>query len=121
MDIKQNDIVEFRGNPCRVMYISHEDNDLQISPYGWVPQSNVKLLESTHIPTLNVGDEVVIHEIDDGDRKYYSADWVDGMDELIGTTSTIVNIDIREGTCRLENSYWFASYHLEKIDDYDII
>lgn len=26
-----------------------------------------------------------------------------------------------EGTCRLENSYWFASYHLEKIDDYDII
>lgn len=43
------------------------------------------------------------------------------MDELIGTTSTIVNIDIREGTYRLENSYWFASYHLEKIDDYDII
>lgn len=68
MDIKQYDIVEFRGNPCRVMYISHEDNDLQISPYGWVPQSNVKLLESTHIPTLNIGDEVIIHEIDDGDQ-----------------------------------------------------
>lgn len=120
MDIKQYDIVEFRGNPCRVMDIDNDD-DILVSPYGWVPLLDVKLLESVHIPTLNVGDEVFIHNIDPGDRIAYSADWVYGMDSLVNTRSTIVDIDIDEGICRLGNSYWFAPYHLEKIDDYDII
>lgn len=121
MKIKRYDIVEYCGMYCRVMNINYDDNDAKISPYGWVDLPELKLLESVDVPIFDIGDEVVIHEIDDGDRKYYSADWVDGMDELIGTTSTIVNIDIREGTCRLENGYWFCPYHLEKINDYDII
>lgn len=121
MDIKRYDIVEYHGMTCRVMDVDYDDEDAKISLYGWVNLSSLTLLESVDVPIFDIGDEVLIHPIDDDEYEEYAADWVDGMDDLIGTTSKVDKFDTNEQTYRLENGYWFCPYHLEKINDYDMI
>ena len=121
MQIKRYDIVEYHGMHCRVMDVGYYDEDTRISLYGWVPLSSLTLLESVDVPIFNIGDEVLIHPIDGDDVEEYTADWVDGMDELIGTTSKVDKFNTHEQTYRLENGYWFCPYHLEKTNDYDMI
>lgn len=121
MKIKRYDLVEHYGMICRVMDIDYDDEDARISLYGLVPLSSLTLLESVDVPIFNIGDEVLIHQIDGDDYEEYTADWVDDMDELVGTTSKVNKFDTHEQIYRLENGYWFCPYHLEKINDYDMI
>ena len=121
MKIKRYDLVRYCGMPCRVMDINHDDGDVKISLYGWVNLSSLTLIESVDVPIFNIGDEVLINPIDDDEYEEYAADWVEEMDDLIGTTSKVDKFDTYEQTYRLENGYWFCPYHLEKINDYDMI
>ena len=93
MDIRPYDIVEFNGEQYRVMSVRAYINEVRIASYGWVDMSGVTLLESIDVPTFNIGDEVFIKPIDDKDRDEYSAGWGGGMDELVNTQSTVVEVD----------------------------
>ena len=121
MDIRPYDIVEFNGEQYRVMSVRAYINEVRIASYGWVDMSGVTLLESIDVPTFNIGDEVFIKPIDNKDRDEYSAGWGGGMDELVNTQSTVVEVDETTQVCKLTNGYWFANYHLENINNYDMI
>lgn len=121
MDIKQYDIVKYRGENCRVMYIDYDDDEVKISPHGWVDILDVELVESVTVPVFEPGDTVLIHPIDDGDYEYYSTTWMYQMDRHIGKTATVLEVDKFEGSYKLSNTFLFAPYHLEKISDYDMI
>lgn len=121
MDIRPYDIVEFNGEQYRVMSVRPYINEVRIASYGWVDMSGVTLLESIDVPTFNIGDEVFIKPIDDKDRDEYSAGWGGGMDELVNTQSTVVEVDETTQVCKSTNGYWFANYHLENINYYDMI
>lgn len=120
MEIKQYDIVVYKGELCRVMRTELK-TVIKISPHGWVPIDEVHLAESVTIPTFDIGDSICINNIDQRDRNEYSATWLRSMDKLIDTTSTIVEFDENEGIYLLANSFWFAPYHLKKVDRYDMI
>lgn len=121
MEIKQYDIVKYRGENCRVMYIDYNDDEVKISPYGWMNISDVELVESVTVPVFEPGDTVLIHPIDNKDYECYSTTWMYQMDRHIGKTATVLEVDKFEGSYKLSNTFWFAPYHLEKISDYDII
>lgn len=121
MNIKPYDIVTFNGERERVMRIHKYKNEARITSYGWVDISDLTLLESFNNPIFNVGDEVFIKPIGYGDRDEYSAGWGWEMDDLINTKSIVTAVDEVERVCKLANGYWFATYHLENINDYDIV
>ena len=121
MDIKQYDIVKYQGENCRVMHIDYEDNCVKISPYGWVPISDVELVESVVVPVFKPGDTVIIHPIDNKECECYTTSWIYPMGHCVGKTATILDVDTHDGSYKLSNTFWFAPYHLEKIDDYDIV
>ena len=120
MEIKQYDIVEYKGEPCRVMN-TESQTFIKISPHGWVPIDEVHLVESVTVPIFGIGDSICINNIDQRDRDEYSATWLHSMDKLVNTASTIVDFDENEGIYLLANSFWFVPYHLEKVDRYDMI
>lgn len=121
MEIKPYDIVEFNGERERVMRLHTYKNEVRITSYGWVDKPAVTLLESVDVPTFNIGDEVFIHPIDNGDLGEYSAGWGWEMNELVNTQSTVTAVDEDVLVCKLANGYWFANYHLENINHYDMI
>lgn len=51
MEIKNFDMVEYKGKVRRVMISSPHDNSLYLAGYGWVPQDDIKLVESVVIET----------------------------------------------------------------------
>lgn len=121
MDIKPYDIVEFNGERERVMRLHSYKNEARITSYGWVNKSALTLLEPFDNPIFNVGDKVLIKPIGYGDRDEYSAGWGWEMNELINTQSTVTEVDDIERVCKLANGYWFATYHLENLNEYDMI
>lgn len=121
MKIKPYDIVEFNGERERVMRLHSYKNEARITSYGWVDKSALTLLESVNVPTFEIGDEVFIKPIYHGDRSEYSAGWKWEMDAFINTQSTVTAVDNVQRICKLKNGYWFANYHLENINNYDMI
>lgn len=119
MEIKQYDMIEYKGELCRVMD-ARPENHIKISPHGWVPISEVQLIESVIVPIFSIGDNVLINGIDRKDEDEYSATWLPSMDELIDTESTIEDVNEEVGIYLLSNGFWFAPYHLEKDDQYDM-
>lgn len=121
MEIKPYDIVEFEGERERVMRLHSYKNEARITSYGWVNKSSLTLLEPFDNPIFNLGDKVLIKPIGYGDRDEYSAGWKWEMDAFINTQSTVVEVDNVQRVCKLANGYWFANYHLENINNYDIV
>lgn len=121
MEIKPYDIVEFNGERERVMRLHPYENEVHITSYGWVDKSAVTLLKSIDVPTFEIGDEVFIKPIESGDCEEYSAGWKWEMDKFVNTQSTVIAVDDIARVCKLANGYWFANYHLENINNYDMI
>ena len=124
MKIKRYDIVEYRGEPCRVMQVDYADETVYISGYHhWISASDVKLLESVTVPTFEIGDKVVIKPISAEDKYSYVAGWDDDMNGMMDSQSgPYVIKDYFEGDDTYEiDGFWFAAYHLELSLPYDIV
>ena len=67
MDIKVGDIVEYQERQYRVLRCSSgfEKKLHLFSDFGstWAHEFRVNLVESIEVPTLEVGDTVIIHDI----------------------------------------------------------
>lgn len=127
MDIKVGDIVEYCGKQYRVLnYSKGFKVKLHLfSDFGstWAYESDVNLVESIEVPTLKVGDTVIIHDVPSYEKTASNGVWVGRMRYRIGKTFTVdkfLNHD-EYGPLVLLDGLWFRTYHLEKIEDYDIV
>lgn len=124
MEIKRYDIVEYRGEPCRVMQVDYADETVYISGYHhWISASDVKLLKSVTVPTFEIGDKVVIKPISAEDKYSYVAGWDDDMNGMMASQSgpyVIKDYFDVDDTYEI-NGFWFAPYHLELSLPYDIV
>ena len=88
-----------------------------------VYESDVKLVNSIKIPTLKVGDTVIINDVPAYEKTALNGVWVGCMDSRIGKIFKVdefINHDEYGPLVSLDD-LWFHTYHLEKIDDYDIV
>ena len=127
MDIKVGDIVDYDGRHYRVLRCSQRSKK-KLHLFGdfssaLVYESDVKLVESVEVPILNVGDTVLVNDIPSYEKTTSNGVWVGAMNSKIGKTFTVnkfINHD-EYGPLALLGDRWFRTYHLEKINDYDIV
>lgn len=123
MTVKVGDIVRYAGRNVRIMLI---DGPLvRLSYFGLVNRifNESDLVESVQLPTLTVGDKVIIHKISLDELHYYGAGWSSNMSCMLGEAFTVDNVknsDICGPLVELDG-WSFQTYHLEKVEDYDII
>lgn len=83
----------------------------------------VNLVESIEVPTLNVGDTVIINDVPACEKTASNGIWVGRMRYRMGKTFTVdkfLNHDEYGPLVKLDD-LWFRTYHLEKINDFDIV
>lgn len=123
MTVKVGDIVRYCNCNVRVMLI---DGPLvRLSHFGIVNRlfNDSELVESVKLPTLMVGDKVVIRDIPPNERRYYGAGWsptMSGMLEKIFTVDSVRNSDVCGPLVDL-GGWTFQTYHLEPVHDYDMV
>lgn len=137
MDIKIFDLVEVNGIHGRVMTSPDEhgtvrmSGTVRVSGLGGVELSMVKLVESVTISTFDVGDKVTITQISIPEQHSYTYGWNHTMSKMMkqsalkGVTYTVTKVELsREGNgfrYKLDDTFWFAPYHLKNVVDYDFI
>lgn len=127
MDIKVGDIVEYDGRQYRVLKCLQRSKK-KLHLFGdfssaLVYESDVKLVNSIKIPTLKVGDTVIINDVPACEKTASNGVWVSRMRYRMGKTFTVdkfINHDEYGPLVKLDD-LWFRTYHLEKINDFDII
>ena len=123
MEIKDFDMVECEGKIRRVMLSSSYDNEVYVAGYGWVPRTDVKLVESTAVETFEPGDKVKIKDIPLAEMRDYPHLWKQGMTKMLLHEDRVHTISEKPHVCdRYKiNNMWFAPYHLEKVNHFDIV
>ena len=130
-DIKVGDVVRYDGRVARVMEKIgiRMDNTLPIIKvvgpnfYAKLHPSNVLLIESIELPQLKVGNRVHVDEIPQYERRRDDGIWLDEMDAYIGKEYLVTELwnHSQLGPLAKLNGWWFRTYHLSKVSDYDII
>ena len=123
MTVKVGDIVRYCNCNVRVMLI--DGLLVRLSHFGVVNRffNDSDLVESVKLPTLTVGDKVIIRSIPSGESRYYGAGWSSNMSCMLGEIFTVENVK-NSDVCGplVELSGWsFQTYHLEQVHDYDMI
>lgn len=127
MDIKVGDIVEYDGHRYRVLKtLIIPSHSLQISgPFGnvTVKKSDVSLIESVNLPILKIGDTVVVNDVKSDEQIPTNGIWIPTTSDRVGKTFIVDDLLNHQVYGRLAylDGLWFRTYHLEKINDYDII
>lgn len=123
MEIKNFDMVEYKGKVRRVMISSPHNNSLYLAGYGWVPQDDIKLVESVVIETFAPGDKVKIKDIPLYEMRYYPHPWKKDMTKMLLHEDRVYTISEKSQICERYkiNNMWFATYHLEKVVNFDIV
>ena len=123
MDIKVGDIVKCQEKTVRIM--QSDGDSIQLAGCGWFEKNDpgIKLVESVKLPQLRDGDCVIVHDIPKIEKDYYGTSWTESMDDYVGKTVHIHNphTSYWYGDVVTIGSWTFQTYHLEKIDDYDIV
>lgn len=132
MDIKVGDIVTVRGQKQRVMQLNRYC--ITLSSSGIFNLNDFKRyvntfkndinIEHVTLPQLNIGDLVVVQPITMAEKSRYGLMWWPEMDEYIGRVWPVTHIRDTEfdgPIATLGDSQDFQIYHLEKVEDYDII
>lgn len=120
MGIKPFDIVEFNGDHYRIKRIDRKGN-IRLVDGPWVSECDITLIESVTVPKFKIGDEVVINPITSIEQRDYPCTWITQMEQMTnGQVYTIRQHDTLDNTY-LIGHFWFAPYHLTKINDYDIV
>ena len=127
MDIKVGDIVEYQGRQYRVLKCSRRSKKkLHLFGYfssAFVYESDVKLVESVKLPDLQIGDTVIVHDVPACEKTTSNGVWVYPLNSQIGKTFEVdkcINHKEYRPLVRFDG-LWFRTYHLEKINDFDII
>ena len=122
MDIKVGDIVRFEGRDVRVLRVA---SSILLSYFGPVRDGlgNLELIKSYDSPKFEVGDSVTILDIPNIERAHYGSGWRSEMTQMIGSTQIVTEIRDDEylGQRVRLGGWWFQTYHLENINDYDMI
>lgn len=121
MEIKEYDLVKYQNGIYRVMSIV-SPTTMKISTYGPVHINSLGLSERASIPSLSVGDYVIVKAIPGSEKHYYTTGWRDEMTKMVesGEMYRISNTDWGDNTFKV-GRFWFAPYHLEKVEDYDMV
>ena len=128
--IKPGDIVEYQGKRVRVMVMVNDGPDvrLKLSHFGWFETINlddVKLIESVPKPTIKDYDDIIIHPIPDGEKNNYGIGWGRDMTRLLALDTdhkiTHVNYNDKYGWIGRIGGYTFQLYHIEAVNNFDII
>jgi hypothetical protein len=130
MKIKPGDIVEYRGRQVRVMTmgITSSGPRFTLSHFGWcgaTPGDDLKLIKSIPKPTIKDYDDVIVHPISDSEKKNYGVGWGRDMDGLessnIAHEITHVQYNDRYGWIGRIDGYNFQLYHIEAVNNFDMI
>ena len=123
MEIKDFDMVECEGKIRRVMLSSPHDDNLFVAGCGWVPRTDVKLVESTVVETFEPGDKVKIKDIPLAEMRDYPYPWKKPMTKMLLHEDRVYTIGEKSQICdRYKiNNMWFAPYHLEKVNHFDMV
>lgn len=128
--IKTGDRVKYHGKIVRVLKcgMSMSNPSFKLSHFGWVDSdlaNSLELVESIPDTTLKNGDEVIIHDIPDEEKDAYGVLWLEEMGEMMrsGKVRTIKNIKYSDdyGWIGRIDGYVFHLYHIESVDNFDII
>lgn len=123
MEIKNFDMVECEGKIRRVMFSSDDDDEVYVAGCGWVPRTDVKLVESTVVETFEPGDKVKIKDIPLAEMRDYPHPWKKPMTKMLLHEDRVYTISEKSQICERYkiNGMWFSPYHLEKVDNFDIV
>lgn len=123
MKIKDFDMVECEGKIRRVMLSLPDDDSVCIAQYGWVSRADVKLVESVVIPTFEPGDKVKIKDIPLAEMRDYPHPWKKPMTKMLLREDRVYEISEKSQIFdRYKiNNMWFAPYHLEKVNHFDMV
>lgn len=128
--IKTGDRVKYRGKIVRVLKcgMSISNPSFKLSHFGWVDGNsvnNIKLVESISDITIKNGDGVIIHDIPDEEKDAYGVLWLDDMENMMrsGKARPIDRIRYTDDYGWLGNigGYTFHLYHIESVNNFDII
>ena len=128
--IKPGDIVRYHGKMVRVMKCDPGDPDFQfkLSNFGWIHNhslSNLELVNSTPDTILKDGDEVIIRDIPEDEKNTYGPAWMGLMDSFAiqGKIHTVTDIHYsdRYGWIGHIGAYDFQLYHVEPVNNFDIV
>ena len=129
MDIKVGDIINIFG--CRQRVTKMGQRYVALSHSGGFSLEEIAYLinvptdiESVTLPQLDVGDLVFVNDITNDEKIRYGSTWGPEKDKYIGKIWPVTNIKNTEfsGTLvTLGNGQNFQIYHLEKINDFDIV
>ena len=94
-----------------------------IAQYGWVSRADVKLAESVVIPTFEPGDKVKIKDIPLSEMRDYPHPWKKPMTKMLLHEDRIYTVSEKSNICERYkiNNMWFAPYHLEKVNHFDMV
>lgn len=126
MGIKVGDIVEYQGRQYCVLQCSRRSEKkfhlFRDFDSVWVYESDMNLVESVKVPTLKVGDRVIVRDVASCE-KVSNGLWVSTMDNRIGKTFEVKRCmnNSEYGPIVLIDGLWFRTYHLEKVSDFDIV
>lgn len=123
MEIKNFDMVECEGKIRRVMFSSDDDDEVYVAGCGWVPRTDVKLVESTVVETFEPGDKVKIKDIPLAEMRDYPHPWKKPMTKMLLHEDQVYTISEKSQICERYkiNNMWFSPYHLEKVNNFDIV
>ena len=129
MDIKIGDIIRIMGREQRVTQRSAKY--VTLSHSGTMPIEHVEqygvMVQPITLPQLDVGDFVYVHDITDDEKHHYCLNWGYEKDRYIENIWPVTYIRDTGYICgggtiaTLGDGQGFHSYHLEKVEDYDIV
>lgn len=129
MNIKIGDIVRIRGREQRVTQRSAKY--VTLSHSGTMPIEHFEqygvIEKPVTLSKLNVGDFVYVRNIPEDERHHYCLNWGCGRDRYIEKIWTVTYVRDVGRICgggqivTLADGQDFHSYHLEKIEDFDIV
>lgn len=129
MDIKVGDIIAIKGREQRVTrrsvkYVTLSRSGTVLLEYV---EQHGTIVKPVTPQRFNIGDLVYVHDITEGEKNNYIFEWWFVKDEYIDKIWPVTNVrdlsDIVGGgqIVTLGDGQGFHSYHLEKIDEFDII
>ena len=132
MEIKIGDLVEYRGQHCRVMSQSSSVRgygrpQFEIRCHDFrehIYPEQVTLIESVNLPKFMIGDRVCVDNVPEFERRHEYGFWVTEMDDYIGNDYQVTKYEYNSKfgpIVELGGGWWFHTWHLIPTGDYDII
>lgn len=123
MNIKVGDLVCYKGQIVRLLFYDYPK--MRLTHFGIVKGSiyDLQLIQSTNLPTLAVGDLVIVNDIPQEDKESYAVFWSSKAEIIVREQKThrIEKIHPFYGFLVKVNNCWFTSYHVTPVIDFDMV